>query len=598
MPFNKDNITAVLNNPEQKEKWKKRIQYWKSYPDVFYSQIKGKNAPYGTLFFNDFALRVAANYRAVFFACTRGFTKTYTNLRQKFHKCIFYPGVVETIVAPTKEQGAKVVREALDALIKNYPCLTNEYTIKTDTRDSLILLFNNSSVIRVESTANTARGGNDTDIGIEEMAQREFNHKLFNDAFIPRLRLLRRIHGKVDDSAPFLQKIILTSVRNKQNPSYKYYESDLNGMIWGKDSYVVQSSIETPIMFGLLPRSEIEERRAKMTLIAYEEEYGAIWSGVTEGYMIKDIVIEKSRILKYAEFEHCGNPECIYFVCSDIAREDGVDCAYTSIVVFKLTPIDVREHPYDSGKFWKDLVFIKRYKDADHREIARIIKDYAKRYKAHEVIIDANGLGVYVRDELMYDLEDGNPPYAVKNDKDGKLDEKTLPGAVEILYALKASTAEDAETLTIPNAQVEFEHGRVRLLVDENVGVDEYKKAHRIKDDIYDTKIASPYRETSELEDEIRNLVQKSEGHTIKEKRRNKRLPRDTWSAVKYCLWRIKAYEDSLIADSDDNISAWHEQFEKQPLSDDNTFSDRFALPDYRYTSHRSTPFAARQKLF
>lgn len=595
------NRTRNLSGFEiDKEKWKKRIAYWKSYPDVWYYQMRGENAPYGTLVYNDFALRVMAHYRYVFVACTRGFTKTYTDLRQKFHKCVFFPGVVETIVGPTKEQAADVVKEALSALLKNYPVLANEFTVILDIKDTLVLLFRNGSILRTESTSNTARGGNDTDLGVEECTQKEFNHDLFNGAILPRLRLMRRVRGIIDDSAEYLQQTYMTSVRGKQNPAYKIFKSFLDMMSdENKRAYVIQASIDVPIMFGIIPKEEVELRRKNMPVATYREEYGAIWSGSSEGYILKDTTVEAARQIKLAEFEYNPTEMFEYLVSVDIARESGAECAYCAICVFRMSPITDKDNPGCGDKLWKDLIYIERLKDVTHRELAIRIKEVVKKYKAYEVCIDGNGLGVATRDELMCDLGDGNPPYAVINDKEGKLIGKTLPGAVAILYVLKSSTSEDKDSLTVPNAQAEFEQGNVRLLIDGREGLELYKKYHKIKDDIWDNEIAMPYAETYELTTEISNLVQKSEGSTFAERRVSNQIQRDIWSAVKYGLWRVKAHEETIRA-NENSPNEWEKEFKtKKSALKALTVKSLYSRSDSSgYTMNSLRPFGTRRMIF
>ena len=587
---------------KDKEIWKERVAYWKSYPDVFYAQIKDKDAPYGTLFFNDFFLRLTANYKNVMIAGSRGITKTYTDLREKFHRCIFYSDVVETIVGPTKEQAVKVVKDALNALLRNYPALRHEFDTIADTRDVLVLQFKNRSILRTESTANTARGGNDTDIGVEEIAQKEFNHELFTTSFLPRLRLMRRLRGEVDKTAIFLKETYITSCAPKTNPAYDIYTDIDSDMLKLKSAFVAGCSIEVPIRYGLQEREKVEKRQKKMTAAEFDQEYRGIWTGSSRGFVIKADTVKKSRVLKYAEMEHCGSEYCKYLVAVDIAREDGQENAYCAIVVLKLTPITDKDRDNEYNRFWKDVVYIKRFKDIDHRELAHIIKHYVEKYNAYELVIDANGLGVSTRDELMYDLGDGYPPYGVINDKDGRLEARTASNALRIMYMLKSSTTDDADSKMVSNAEVEFEQGRVRLLCDKYEGLREYKKKHRIKDDYRDMSIMRPYIETDQLEKEISNLKQLTSGHTVKEKRISIMIPRDIWSALKYGLWRVKALENSL-SERDFFDSVWDKRFineeepDTHPSAGDSLFFERYRAGD-RFINNSRRPFGARRELF
>ena len=217
-------------------------------------------------------------------------------------------------------------------------------------------------------------------------------------------------------------------------------------------------------------------------------------------------------------------------------------------------------------KFWKDVVYAESFEGADHNTQARRVKQiYANfmppiddgDYEDTLLVIDANGYGMAIRDELMKDLGDGIPAFAPINDPEGKLDDQIVPGSMRTMYCMKSNTVENPEADMVVYYESEFQHGRVRLLIGEQEGLEEYKKHIKAKDDSHDSEYVVPYKTTDILCDQIANLRIKGEGNNRREARIHKTIPRDIHSALKYALRMSQLREIEESASKQDDESPW-----------------------------------------
>ena len=138
-------------------------------------------------------------------------------------------------------------------------------------------------------------------------------------------------------------------------------------------------------------------------------------------------------------------------------------------------------------------------------------------------------------EELVKPSADGLPNIRTMNN-DPLFTNIEQKNALPILYAMKATGrgGKDPDGDMIQYAQHEFEHGNIQLLTSNLYdGVENFKSLHNIKDDNSDYIIASPYRHTEQLCQQISNLKAEVSGITHREKRKTMQIQRDISSAIK-----------------------------------------------------------------
>lgn len=556
-----------------KELWSARISYWREYPDKFLDELQSENADFSLNILQRVYLRARLRYKNSFISATRGSTKSYISQLGDLVEVVLYPGKWISMVAPSKEQSSNIASETYDRIKSNYPLLCKEFESIRTQKDMFIATLYCGGKYRTAAVQNSSRGGNDSDITVEEVGQTDggavFNEKIFISAFLPRVRMKRFVNNRCDPNERRQRKSYITSASSKQTYAYRVMRRIFKKMAQGDlNNIVLGNTWELTVMLGLKTIQEIDEYFSDSTLLDFYREYCSVWTGTTTNSLVTDEALNRCRKLKYAEFKHCGKEGVRYVVAFDIAREEGQLNADSAIIVIKETLMTPRENASPTNKYWKDVVYLESFEGAEHNTQARRIKQiYASfmppvdggDYEDTILVLDANGYGMAVRDELMKDLGDGIPPFAPINDPDGKLDDLIQPGAMKTMYCMKADTRDNPEADMVVYYESEFQHGRVRLLIGEMDGLEAYKKMIRAKDDSHDSEYVVPYKNTEKLCDQIANLRIKGEGSNRREARIHKSLPRDLHSALKYALRMSQLREMEDAKNKDDKQSEWAE---------------------------------------
>ena len=566
----KPDITSL-----NKELWSARIAYWREYPDKFLDDMQAEDADFSLNVLQRIYIRARLRYKNSFISATRGSTKSYISQLGDLVEVVLYPGKWISMVAPSKEQSCNIATETYDRIKKNYPRLCLEYESIRAQKDMFIVTLYCGGKYRTAAVQNSSRGGNDTDITVEEVGQTGggaiFNEKIFISAFLPRVRMKRFVNNRFDPDERRQRKSYITSASSKQTYAYRVMRRILKKMAQGDtDNIVLGNTWELTVMLGLKTVQEIEEYYADSTLLDFYREFCSVWTGTTTDSLVTDEALSRARKLKYAEFKHCGKEGVRYVVAFDIAREEGQQTADSAIVVVKETKMSDRDNASPMTKYWKDVVYTESFEGADHNTQARRVKQiYANfmppvdggDYDDTILVIDANGYGMSIRDELMKDLGDGIAPFAPINDPEGKLNDQIEVGAMRTMYCMKSNTVDNPEADMVVYYESEFQHGRVRLLIGENDGLEEYKKHIHAKDDSHDSEYVVPYKNTEKLCDQIANLRIKGEGSNRREARIHKSVPRDIHSALKYALRMSQLREIEEASNKDDEGSAWDSRF-------------------------------------
>jgi hypothetical protein len=261
-------------------------------------------------------------------------------------------------------------------------------------------------------------------------------------------------------------------------------------------------------------------------------EYESIWTGSSSDSLVSDEKLNKCRIVGVAEWEHCGDENIDYVLSYDVSRNEGDENALSCLTVFKLTP-------KNNGNYAKEVVNIFSMEGQHSLLQAKFLKEQVKNFKARILVIDANGLGVSVVDQLVLDLDDGNPPYSVVNDD--RYDKYKLPNSIPMVYALKSQNKETRESDMINHFMQVFSKMDIGLLKVVHEGVKEWEKKnkHKLKESEERAKVELPYIFTDILCEEIMNLRYKQRGNDTTVERVSNRIKKDKFSSLLYGAYWI-----------------------------------------------------------
>ena len=547
------------------------VSFFRWYPDLFLDVFESKDAAFTLALPERLNLRIFARYHKSHITGPRGIGKTYTAVAGDLVDEVLWPGTITRYNGPALEQTAELARVAYHQIEKNYPAFIRHFTIKSEAKARFEVITDFGSELAITAI----QGGNCSQIKVEESGQivfPMFDHATFQTKTLPTKRL-RRMVGKEPDPLHLDYKIgYITNGSTQQNDDFTQYRAEciqemrtggeLSGMTMRK-AFACDYSWEMEVLTGIRDMAYVLELKSKLTPEDWLRQMCGMYTGTAENPIVRDMILTESKALKVMEERHCGDPNVNYIIGYDVSYADGANNAKCAMTVLKLNEQNDWKR---KDRYMKSLVYLfdspPPPMDIDQ---ARTLKAYWRRFSMEDgngacyIAIDSWQYGKAVTEWLHQDLGDGNPPFCCVNHEFAQIEQ---PGAIPCIYAIKATAraggTHDPDSEMIRYAELEFEHGNVKLLT-TNIyeGVEAYKKAHGIKDDDQNEMIARPYMETKSLCGQITNLRKKVTGTGIGEQRISARIQRDKWSALKYALRYAQIMEQQNLVAGNRRQSEW-----------------------------------------
>jgi len=547
--YNPQNIENRKVNEQQlegfekvRDKWTMLCSYFRRYPDHFLDMIQPEDAKIKLYWYQRIYLRIIFRYRKVFLTATRGTSKSFLLNLAFVLLCIMFPRTKLFTTAVGKEQAAKITQECLDDIFEFYPLLRKEIKTYTASKDYTKLVFYNGSKYDVVQMRDSTRGGRRNGGSIEEICDKKFDGDMLNAVVIPLMANDRvAMCGKVDPNEVHKREIYITTASTKQQFAYEKVCEIMSDMINGSSAFCFGNSYELPCLYGQLDIDFIEEKRESPTysILDFMREYESIYTGSNSDSLVSDDKLRKCRIVKNAEWEHCGDKNVDYVLAYDVSRNEGDENALSALVVIKITR--------SGNKYIKEVVNIFSMEGQHDTWQAKFLKDKVRDFEARILVIDANGIGSGVVDQLVLDLDDGNPPYKVVNDEKEQWKRYESPDGIPVVFALKAQNKETKNSDMINHFMKLFNKLDVGLLISPHEGIKELEKKRRKRfseDESEERAIAEiPYILTNLLSEEIMNLRYKQKGNSTEVERVSRRIPKDKFSALLYGLFWIHLQE-------------------------------------------------------
>ena len=528
------------------------LSVFTAYPDVFLDFITPEDSNFQLFFYQRLTLRSIMRYKDVYVTAPRAFSKSFITILGLILQCIFMPGTKRFICAPGKGQSAQIAKEKIVEIYDRWPLIRKEIIggEVSDTpgnfgKDYVTLKFRNGSQFDVVGALDSTRGGRRHGGLIDEV--RDHEEAPINEVVLPLMNVSRRLpDNTVNEKEPNQQRIFMTSAGVKTSFAYDLLlDAFEDSIIHPNSSIVLGCDYRVPVLHGLLDKTYVNKLKTSPSYSeeSFAREYMSIWSGSSDESWFNFDKLQKYRKIKnpetHAKFRPGSNQ--FYLISVDVGRinDQTVACIF-------------RVNVDGNGKHWATLVNIQVLaRSAETKtftqqaiDVKRLIRDFQPK----EVVIDTNGLGVGLADEMIksqYD-ETGEyyPPYAFTNDENYYAIQPK--DALKILYGIKANGPLNSKIHG--NAYARLTSGMVRFLIKEQeaknalmstqVGqkMSVYKRVQRLL----------PHEMTTKLFEEMANLRLKRTGSStdIVLEQINPRYPKDKYSSFAYGLWRIKELEE------------------------------------------------------
>lgn len=510
------------------------LAYFEVYPDRFIDYLLEDDSTFELYPFQRIYLRIMARYQKVYITATRGTSKSFLNILSLYLKCMFFPGIKLSVVAPQKDQASEITQENINAIWNFIPTLKDEIKPKGETfaKDFTRLKFKNGSILDVVVASQGSRGLRRHGLSFEEICKMDKHREIIGEVLLPLLANNRKgVDGKVSKNEIHKQLMYITTASSRQSYAWEQHHSVMVDMARGKSAFVIGNDFTLPVMFEQLDPDYIEtvKNDPSVSPLQFAREYISVWTGSSENSLVQLEDLERCRVLPRAE-EKAVKGKHEYIISVDVARSERKRSATTAIAIFKIIP-------RGNGTYFKQLVHLHTYKGNMHfGDQAIYIKELVEKYKASMVVIDGNGLGSGLLDFLT--KEDKYPSYSIVNDD--SYDKYKLPNSLPLIFNIKSNTKETNASDIHNKFMTTIANHDLKLLVSDTVIKDKAKEKDMEK--LY-TRLL-PYIETGLFVDEVMNLSYKERGHggtTVEQI--SKQMDKDRYSAVSYGLWYIHLEE-------------------------------------------------------
>ena len=266
-----------------------------------------------------------------------------------------------------------------------------------------------------------------------------------------------------------------------------------------------------------------------------------VWLGGSDESWFNFEKISRYRKIKNPEWvaKFRGQPSVFYLISVDVGRLND----QTVACIFR-----VNINNNNNNKFYSTLVnIVVLGRQAETKTFARQaieLKELIARYNPREVVIDCNGLGIGLADEMIKTHQDsqGNelPSYGFFNNDDFK---KIQPrDSIQILYSLKANGPLNSKIHG--NAYTRLNSGLVRFLITEQEARSALLATKIGQKMGFEKRIKRlmPHELTTKLFDEMANLRLKRTGLDITLEQINFAF-KDKYSAFAYGYGELKNWK-------------------------------------------------------
>ena len=225
-----------------------------------------------------------------------------------------------------------------------------------------------------------------------------------------------------------------------------------------KGKIVLGSNWQLPCWYGRgSNKSKILSKKKNSSVVAFAQNYEQEWVGCSDGALVNINRLMNCRTLTEAVIES-KNETDEYYLGVDVARSQKTSNNQSSVVVGK-----VRRSADKSRIVSIDVVNIIKIPNILNFTAQAIkVKQIFKKYNAKAVVVDGNGLGAGLIDELLKESFDPITEESI-GCWDTMNDDNTpeIPNSPKVLYNLKAQSCQ-SEIVTIFIDMVDS--GKLKLL--------------------------------------------------------------------------------------------------------------------------------------
>ena len=505
------------------------VSWAKWYPDRFVELFKSEESNMQLHYDQRIFMRCDIRFQSMYGVFSRGYAKTYTEVLDDFIVAILNPNITLSVTAQTRENAAALLQDKTNEILTHYPLLENEIEYKRFSKNDAIIKLKNGATITNLANAQTSKGRRRHRIKIEESAL--LNNALFEDALAPIVEVPRTTSGSlalVDPEEMNFQIHFFTTSGYRGSDEFARSVRMVNGMRNLTGDIVLGSSWRLPCYYGRgSSKTQILKKKRNSNPIFFAQNYEQKWVGCADNALVDVNKLMATRTLEEPILETQRETD-EYYIGVDVARSENTNNNQSAIVVIK-----VIRNPVNKRVAELQVVNVLGVTNKmNFKNQACMIKKLKNQYHAKMVIVDGNGLGSGLVDQLLLDSYDeitGN--YIGCFDTINTDNKPENPNAEKCLFDMKAQGYQTKVVSYFINA---VDSGMLKMLIRKQE--QDFTDKER---EFYDRNVL-PFVNTELLFMEIANLKLKiMAGNNLTVEKVVKKIDKDKFSALSYCIFYI-----------------------------------------------------------
>jgi hypothetical protein len=519
------------------DKWTAFCAWAKWYPDLFLDLITPKRGGICLDLDQRVLLRCIMRYKTVYGVFPRGYGKTMIEVLAQMLMDIFYPGIETTMTAQTRENASKLLKEKyIEITNKFYPLLANEFISAKFQKDFAELTTTSLSKTDIMANHQSSKGARRKRLMVEESAL--LNNELYEQVLEPIVNIPRRTVGNAIVNPEELNGQICFFTTSGYRNSDEWHRCNrlIDDMIYLKGTIFLSSDWKLACYFNRGEnKSQILNKKANLSPTAFAQNYESRWVGCVDNQLVDITRIMKLRTL--VNFEKEGKKTAEYILGVDVARSQNKANNQSSVSVLKLNKSKTGRI---SNIHLVNLITISNALNFTSQAIE--IKKIKKLFNAKMVVVDGNGLGVGLIDELLKENLDNATGESFECwDTVNTDNEPEVRGCEKCVFDLKPQTDQNGIIVAFIDM---VESSKIRLLekrVMDTVDINSKDSVGNIL----------PYMQTDTLVEEIANL-QIKHGTKLSLTQVLKKIDKDRIMSLMYGLWYIKNNENNVYKEDEE----------------------------------------------
>lgn len=508
------------------------VSWAKWYPDRFIELFKSEESNMQLHYDQRIFMRCDIRFQSMYGVFSRGYAKTYTEVLDDFIVAILNPNITLSVTAQTRENAAALIQDKTNEILTHYPLLENEIEYKRFSKNDAIIKLKNGATITNLANAQTSKGRRRHRIKIEESAL--LNNALFEDALAPIVEVPRTTSGSlalVDPEEMNFQIHFFTTSGYRGSDEFARSVRMVNGMRNLTGDIVLGSSWRLPCYYGRgSSKTQILKKKRNSNPIFFAQNYEQKWVGCADNALVDVNKLMATRTLEEPILEAQRETD-EYYIGVDVARSENTNNNQSAIVVIK-----VIRNPVNKRVAELQVVNVLGVTNKmNFKNQAIMIKKLKNQYHAKMVIVDGNGLGSGLVDQLLLDSYDeltGN--YIGCFDTINTDNKPENPNAEKCLFDMKAQGYQTKVVSYFINA---IDSGMLKMLIRKQE--QDFTDKER---EFYDRNVL-PFVNTELLFMEIANLKLKvMAGNNLTVEKVVKKIDKDKFSALSYCIFYIMEF--------------------------------------------------------